>query len=416
MSKDKIEIKVSRGKRGPSRVQSILSVSTLTKLPANLGLLRRFMALTKWDELHQEIQQDLQRKVAIVGLANTGKSTLFNTLRGQRHSAVSAEEGTTTTLIRGGFGPFTLIDTPGHLPDVQRAGIDEASVVLMLLDASRGIRPDDQALLRDLQRTDKPLVIALNKVDTLRVDPDDVAGELAARLQVTDIIPISARDGTNVGDELVPALLDASPEAAITIGLALPAFRRQAAARIVRNATLVSLAAGLEPIPLVDIPILLGNQIRLVLRIAALYGEPMTAQHTRELGSTIFGGLLLRYLGEQAAKAVPFGGDVVAGAIAAAGTWAIGQVAIEYFENGKQLSREQIKTLFSRYYQRYRTDHLERELMPPSAKPAAGAESLPTGQDIRRLPVASDAISPDGPSPGSAASRTEQVPDERATG
>ena len=75
-----------------------------------------------------------------------------------------------------------------------------------------------------------------------------------------------------------------------------------------------------------------------MLRVAAVYGEPMNAQHMRELVTIIAGGLFMRYLAEAAAKVVPFGGDLVAGAIAAAATWSIGQVAIEYFESGKKLT------------------------------------------------------------------------------
>src|SRR5207248_5651301 len=138
--------------------------------------------------------------------------------------------------------------------------------------------------------------------------------------------------GEYVVVELIPTIIEASPDAALVIGRELPAYRRNAAQRIIRNSTLVRLAAGMEPIPLVDIPILLGTQVRLVLRIAALYGEKMDTEdamkHARELVVTMAGGLALRYLAETAAKAVPFGGDFVAGAIAAAGTWAIGQVAL----------------------------------------------------------------------------------------
>ncbi len=404
MSQDKIEVKVGRAQRAAGSAQSLLSVSTLRRLPGNLALLRRFMSLTKWDAFQGEIRDELERKIAIVGLPNAGKSTLFNTLRGQRLSAVSDKEGTTTSLIRGTFGPFVLIDTPGHLPEVQRAGVDESSVVVLLLDATRGIRPEDRALLRDLRSTGKPLVVALNKVDALRADPDDVAGEVAARLGVGDVIPISARSGANVGEELVPALIEASPDAALSIGLALPGFRRAAAQRIVRNSALISLAAGLEPIPLVDIPILLGNQIRMVLRIAAVYGEPMDTRHTRELVTTIIGGLALRYLAEEAAKMVPIGGDVVAGAIAAAGTWALGQVAIEYFENGKQFSRKQLKDLFMRYYRRYREDWLDQELAaaatradgagPAPVEPVAAVEAAPPSGVLRVEPGARDGTGP----------------------
>jgi small GTP-binding protein len=351
-------------------VRDLFSVSSLLKLPGNLATFRRFLSLTKWDELHAEIAGDLARRVAIVGLANTGKSTLFNTLSGKYASPVSPVEGTTVTLIRGNFGPFLLIDTPGHLPDVQRAGVEESSLAVLLLDATRALRDDDRRLLRELQKTGRPLLVVLNKLDAVRGDPDDVAAEWAARLGVQDVIPISAKDGTNIAEELIPALLEASPEAALAIGRALPTYRRQAAQKLVRTATLIALAAGMEPIPLIDIPILLGNQIRLVLRVAAVYGEPMSARHTRELGTTIIGGLGLRLLAEEAAKLVPVGGDVVSGAIAAAGTWAIGQVAIEYFEQGKTMSAKQLGDLFTRYYQRYRATPPDRQLTPGDAATA----------------------------------------------
>jgi small GTP-binding protein len=403
MADDTVEVKVRRGGRARVGAGNLLSVSNLTRLPANIALIRKFMGLTNWKNFHEEIQGEMQRKVALVGLPNTGKSTLFNTLRGGRFSAVSAEAGTTTTLVRGAFGPFALIDTPGHLRDMQEDAVKESAMVVLLLDATRGLRKDDHALLNDLRKTGKPMVVALNKVDTLRsgTDPDDVAAEMAARLGVPDVIPIAARDGTNVGEELVPALIDASPDAALAIGLALPAFRRDAAEKVVRNATLVSLAAGMEPIPLLDIPILLGNQIRLVLRVAAIYGEPMTTQHVRELGATLVGGLALRYLGEQAAKLVPVGGDMVAGAIAAAGTWAMGQVAIEYFENGKRFSAKQLRERFTKYYERFREQRMDRQLVAtaarPSARPALHATAPIT--PVQVVDAASDGASATPPAP-----------------
>jgi uncharacterized protein (DUF697 family) len=195
---------------------------------------------------------------------------------------------------------------------------------------------------------------------------------VAARLHVSDVTPISAQTGENVAEELIPAIINTSPEAALTLGRLLPQYRRSAANKLVRAATLVSLAAGLQPIPLVDIPILLSNQIRMTLRIAAVYGEPINAQHLREILSTVAGGLALRYLAEELAKAAPIGGDLVSGAIAAAGTYALGQVAIEYYENGKRLSRQQINDMFNRYYRRYREEHpSESNGSAPALPPAA---------------------------------------------
>ncbi len=337
-----------------------LGIGALKSLPSNIGTIRSFMRAVNWREAQGEVLQGLRNTVVIVGQPNTGKSTLFNYLKGKPLSPVSPEAGTTRTLVRTDFGPFTLIDTPGHLPDLMESGMDQASVIVYLIDATKGFQVKDRELYETIKKANKPTILAVNKVDALPGGAlgDRLANEVAVMLGVAGVIPISARTGQNVAEELIPALIDASPEAALVIGRELPAFRRSAAQRIIRNATLLSLAAGLEPIPLVDIPILLGNQIRLVLRLAALYGEQMESadatKHARELVTVMAGGLALRYLAEQAAKAVPFGGDFVAGAIAGAGTWAMGQVVLEYYEGGGKISPERMRLMYSDFYRRFR--------------------------------------------------------------
>ncbi len=371
------------GKRGRKslgeRARDLFTLANLAGIPSNLATVRRFMSAVNWREAQEEVVGDLDRKIAIVGLANSGKSTLFNTLKGKYVSPVSEEAGTTTEFVRGSFGPFSLIDTPGHLPDMQDEAIQESSVVLYLLDADQGVRPRDLEVIQRLRDSSKPFVVSLNKADLLVESADDASARAAARLHINDVIPISARTGDNIAEELIPAIIEASPEAAMVIGRQLPQYRRSAANKIVRTATLVSLVAGMEPIPLIDIPILLSNQAQLLLRIAAVYGEPMSMRHVRELMVTVAGGLALRYLAEEVAKVVPIGGDFVSGAIAAAGTWAIGQVAIEYFENNKKLSGSQINDMFKRYYRRYREEHPART-QPPALPPAT---EQPAEQEVQ---------------------------------
>jgi small GTP-binding protein len=355
-------LKTGWKKRRNSSLIPRLGMDTLTGLPATVGMIRSFMKAINWKEAQEEVLQGLSNTVVIVGQPNTGKSTLFNQLKGQRISEVSPRAGTTKTLIRADFGPFTLIDTPGHLPDVMEMGIEQASLVVFLLDGEQGLRPDDRNLLMSIKEQNRPTLVVVNKIDTLKNARagDELANAIAMRLGMTGVIPISARVGTNVAEELVPAMIQASPEAALVIGRELPAYRREAAQRIIRNATLVSLAAGLEPIPLVDIPILLGTQVRLVLRLAALYGEPIDSadavKHARELVVTMVSGLGLRFLAEQAAKVVPFGGDVVAGAIAGAATWSIGEVALEYYEAGKRFDAGRLRALTGIFYKRFRKE------------------------------------------------------------
>lgn len=361
--------------RGTNRPRTVrdLGISTLKNLPANIGMVQGFMKAANWKQAQDEVLQGLNNTVVIVGQPNTGKSTLFNKIKGQTLSQVSPQEGTTRTLVRTDFGPFTLVDTPGidapgALSDIAKAGLDQASVIVFLIDGSKGIQAKDRELYAMIAAQKKPTVVAVNKVDTLKggESADQIATEIAVSLGAVGVIPISATKGTNIAEELVPALIEASPEAALVIGRELPAYRREAAQRIIRNATMVSLAAGLEPIPLIDIPILLGTQIRLVLRLAALYGEPMnsadTVRHARELIVTMVSGLGLRLLAEQAAKAVPFGGDLVAGLIAAGASWSIGEVALEYYEGGKKLSATTVRQRTNDLYHRFRRDNTAEEL------------------------------------------------------
>jgi small GTP-binding protein len=377
-----------------------LGIRTLRNLPTNITTVRGFMKAINWREAQGEVLQGLNNTVAIVGQPNSGKSTLFNQIIGKQISPVSPEAGTTKTLIRSDFGPFTLIDTPGHLPDVMESGMDQASVIVFLIDATKGFQKEDRDLYNGIKKLDKPTIIALNKVDQLRGGEggEQMADEVSVLLGVPGVIPISALKGENVAEELIPAMIEASPEAALVIGRELPKYRREAAQRIIRNATLVSLAAGLEPIPLVDIPILLGTQVRLVLRVAALYGEPMDTadamKHARELIVTMVGGLSMRYLAEELAKAVPFGGDFVAGAIAGAGTWAIGQVALEYYEGGKRISPNRIRELYTDFYRLFRRQKTPSELRQYAIEGSDAQLALegPKGSDIMPQPARNDTM------------------------
>lgn len=337
-----------------------LGLATLKSLPTSISSMRSFMNAMNLKHAQGEVLEGLKHTVVIVGQANTGKSSLFNMLKGEQLSPVSPEAGTTRSLVRADFGPFTLIDTPGHLPERMEEGMEEATVIVFLIDATTGLQDKDKELYAAIKKLNKPTIVAVNKVDTLkgRDAGDALANEIAVQLETPGIIPISARTGANIASELLPAMIEASPEAALLIGRELPAYRRAAAQRIIRNATLASLVVGLEPIPLIDIPILLGTQIRLVLRLAALYGEEMDStdalKHARELLITIAGGAGMRFLAEQAAKAVPFGGDFIAGAIAGAATYSIGQVALEYYDGGKRISPSRLRNLYSTFYKRFR--------------------------------------------------------------
>ncbi|MDE2994800.1 MAG: 50S ribosome-binding GTPase, partial [Chloroflexota bacterium] len=326
-----------------------------TKYPKRLDDLRRLLDAVGVDELRAEFNDAAPPRLAIVGPVNAGKSTLFNAIAGAERSAVSPLPGTTTAAVEELVGPLRLVDTPG----AGEPGDDEhwgaawqhvvaASVVVLVLDAAAGLRQADVALWQAIAALDSPALVTLNKIDLLRAADLTAAVSYVEQQLGTRVIPISAARGTNVAELLMPALLDLEPTVTVALGRALPGFRRAAAERIVREAAGLSAAAGAEPVPFVDIPLVLAAQIRMVLRVAAIYGETLDAERAKEIIGAVMGGMLVRTAARQVARLVPVVGWAAAGGVAAAGTYALGRATIEYFASGKTLGQRQLRDLYHR--------------------------------------------------------------------
>jgi GTP-binding protein len=156
--------------------------------------------------------------IAIVGRPNVGKSTLFNRLTGSRRAIVGDEPGITRDRIYGeaewNGRRFSIVDTGGIVPDddavipsniLKQAefAIEEAQALVWVVDARKGATPLDEELAGLLRGTGKPVLVAANKADTVRLDAD--AGEFY-RFGFDEVIPVSAEQGDGVGellDELV---------------------------------------------------------------------------------------------------------------------------------------------------------------------------------------------------------------------
>lgn len=330
------------------------------RLPSRLADLRGLLQALDWDQLSLAVQREAAARLAIVGPVNSGKSTLFNLLKGRKTSAVTAVPGTTRGVIEERLGPFILVDTPGfgEVGGVDRAQIaqhaaQQADVIVLLLDAAGGLRQSDYETYQSLRETGKPLVVTVNKVDLVQRDLRAVLEDVYSKLGVVPI-PISARTGAGVAEQLIPAIVNAHPWMAVALGRELPAYRRLLTHRLIRSAAILNGLIAAEPVPGLDVPFLLAGQVRMVLRIAAIYGESLSVRHARELLTTIAGGVALRFLATQLAKVIPGPGWVVGGVVAGLGTWAIGHVAALYFEGGKQLTPAQLRQKYRRLQHRPR--------------------------------------------------------------
>jgi GTPase len=161
--------------------------------------------------------------LAIVGRPNVGKSTLFNRLVGSRRAIVGDEPGITRDRLYGDVEwlgkKFRVVDTGGIVPDDQalipseifrqaRVALEQADVIVLVVDGRTELASPDIDLARLLLRTGKPLLLAVNKADTPQLEP---YAEEFRRLGIKELFPISAENGNGVA-ELLEHVLSVMPQ------------------------------------------------------------------------------------------------------------------------------------------------------------------------------------------------------------
>jgi GTP-binding protein len=162
--------------------------------------------------------------LAIVGRPNVGKSTLFNRLVGSRRAIVGDEPGITRDRLYGDIDwagrRLRVVDTGGIVPDDKalipseifrqaRVALEEADAIVMVVDGRTELASPDMELARQLLRSGKPLLLAVNKVDTTQLEP---YAENFRRLGIKELFPISAENGNGIA-ELLEHVISLMPNA-----------------------------------------------------------------------------------------------------------------------------------------------------------------------------------------------------------
>jgi GTP-binding protein len=160
--------------------------------------------------------------LAVVGRPNVGKSTLVNRIIGRREAVVEDKPGVTRDRVSydatWNGRAFTVVDTGGWDPDAQgmaeriaaqaEVAVNIADAVMFVVDAGVGITDADEAVVRILRKSGKPVVLAANKVDDQRTEAEAYG---LWNLGLGEPLPVSALHGRGSGD-LLDAVLAALPE------------------------------------------------------------------------------------------------------------------------------------------------------------------------------------------------------------
>jgi GTP-binding protein len=160
--------------------------------------------------------------LAVVGRPNVGKSTLVNRIIGRREAVVEDVPGVTRDRVSYDANwagrAFTVVDTGGWDPDARgmaasiraqaEVAVTLADAVLFVVDATVGITDDDEAVVKILRKSGKPVVLAANKVDDQRTEAEAYG---LWNLGLGEPWPVSALHGRGSGD-MLDAILEALPE------------------------------------------------------------------------------------------------------------------------------------------------------------------------------------------------------------
>ena len=151
--------------------------------------------------------------VALIGRPNVGKSTLMNTLIGQKIAITSNKPQTTRNRIQTVFtderGQIVFLDTPGihkaknklgeYMVKVSTRTLRDVDMVLWLIEPNTFIGEGDEHIFEILSNVEVPVILAINKMDSLKQKEDMLAviAKYSSKMNFAEVVPVSALKGTN---------------------------------------------------------------------------------------------------------------------------------------------------------------------------------------------------------------------------
>lgn len=329
-------------------------LDVINNIPSKSNLLKLFIDLSV---VQFKRTFGKKHKVAIVGPANVGKSTLYNQfIRDNDDIAeVSPIPGTTRNLQLANAGIFSVIDTPGadsvgavgeSEKNIALKAASESDLLIIVFDASQGIRLNEISLFKDLVNLNLPFIVVLNKIDLIRRHINEAVDKAAENLHISpeQIIPITAKNAENL-DKVILSVALSEPEIIAAMGQALPQYRWQLAWRSIISAASISGVIAITPIPIIDFAPMIINQSIMVLGIARIYHYEISIKRAKEIAATFGLGFLGRTVFYEISKFGGIPGWLLSVAIAVSTTVAMGYGAVIWFEKGERVSSDTLEKI-----------------------------------------------------------------------
>ena len=279
-------------------------------------------------------------KLAVVGQAGSGRQTLADQMRRDPQRLTS--ETQTAVLI----SDFNSEDW-----------VDAAELILLVLDAAAPDYHLEKDLAKKWAGAGKKVLAVINEKDS--------SGNVLAKTdglgwEMERVLRGSLLDTIFLQHEFVPAVLDLLPERHLALGRQFPLFRVAIAHKLINDTSLsnavYSLSTGMaEVVPIFDIPLNIADmvvltkaQAFLVYKLGLALGfSTRWEEYLAEFGSVIGGGFVWRQLSRMLIGLIPFWGIVPKVAVAYSGTFAVGNVVLQWYLTRHKLSREQMRAIYT---------------------------------------------------------------------
>ena len=311
----------------------------------------------EYDKIKKELDEKLV--ITVMGMVNAGKSTLLNQLLDEQRSSTSPVPGWTKDVSIRKIGKNVVItDTPG-LEDVNESVANKTlehlkttDIILYVFPSQPGITKPQIDSFHKVLKEQRPTLAVFNVFFRESLEPnvlDQMIRTAKSTLNFTPFVDISAKSGYNV-DRVEKWIRDTlHTQGKELLWAKITRKKDEIVNGLVLDAAMEAAAIGALPIPGSDIVPLTMLQVKLILKIANVYGYDISREQAKALASSFIAGQLGKTIFRELVKLIPEIGSAVGAGIAFTFTFALGMAMKEYFKRGMNLPLEEIPEWIERY-------------------------------------------------------------------